>query len=163
MKRAVPCLLDTNVVSFIRDMGADAAVYIGSTDLAVSDTVVAELLGPMPDTDPKMVRNYDFIAAIGGLIIGDDDDQTRALARQIEHRYCLHQPPPSDDADDALIAATAIRSGRVLITKNWKHFHYIAGLRLVDARIAVSSNLIGTQGIEDGCLRKKLCCSRVSR
>lgn len=48
MSDALPCLLDTNVVVWIRDSQLDPAAYVGSDDLAVSDTILAELQGPMP-------------------------------------------------------------------------------------------------------------------
>ena len=40
---------------------------------------------------------------------------------------------PRDDAD-IIIAATALESGRVLVTGNTSHFNWIAGLRIEDWR-----------------------------
>jgi predicted nucleic acid-binding protein len=157
---APPCLLDTNVVAWIRDNHLNPVAYVGSGDLAVSETVLAELQGPMPLHDPKMQRNLALIAAMGGRVVATTDEM-QDVAEQIEADYQLHQPPPGDDPADALIAAEAIVSGRVLVTRNWKHFHYIRGLRLVDARRAATVNLIDAQGIEQGTPRSCPCCLKV--
>ena len=160
MSDAPPCLLDTNVVVWIRDSHLDPASYVGSNDLAVSDTVLAELQGPMPLADPKMQRNLALVAQMGGRVVRTTDEMA-GIAEKIVKDYRLHQPPSGDDPADCLIAAEAIVSGRVLMTRNWKHFHYIRGLRLVDARLATTVDLVGLGGIETGGPRDRACCQKV--
>ena len=160
MNDALPCLLDTNVVVWIRDSHLDPASYVGSDDLAISDTVLAELQGPMPLADPKMQRNLALIAQMGGRVVGTTDEM-EGLAEKIAEDYRLHQPPSGDDPADCLVAAEAIVSARVLITRNWKHFHYIRGIRLVDARLATNVDLVGLDGIQAGEPRDRACCQKV--
>jgi predicted nucleic acid-binding protein len=114
----IPCLLDTNAFAWIRDNGLEAASYVGSADLAVSDTVLAELLGPMPPDDPKALRNARLLRDMGAVPV-ETTPEMLDLARTIISDYAGHQPPPGDDPADALIAAEAILSSRVLVTRNW--------------------------------------------
>ena len=155
------CLIDTNVFVWIRDHDLDAFDYVGSSDLAISDTIAAELQGPLPADHPIVLANWQLARRMGGLIIDDTDVETGRLGEDIQARYRLHDPP-SDDPADALIAAAAILSGRVLITRNWKNFHYVSGLEFVDARIPLSGDILANAGIQRGNLDAP-CCRRVRR
>lgn len=160
MPSAVPCLLDGNVVSSLRVTGEDPFGYVGSTDLAVSRTIVAELQAGLPADDRKAQGNLVLIARLGSPIITEDAN-TWSLAVDIQRRYAKHQPAPTDPAD-LVIAATAILHGRVLVTRNWKHFHFIEGLRMIDARLAGLRDLVQTAGIIE-CAPNQACCQGVLR
>ena len=108
-----------------------------------------------------MLANWALARRMGGQIVDDTDIETGRLGEEIETTYKRHDPP-SDDPADALIAAGAIRSGRVLITRNWKDFHYVAGLEFVDARVPVSEDLLANAGIQRGNLDSP-CCRRARR
>lgn len=129
MIEAESYLLDTGVVSSIRAARRSPAEYVGSGDLAVSDVVVDELFADLPADDPKAVGNIAVLAMLADLIAADEG--IVALAEQLAVRYAAHEPPLAPN--DALIAAVAMRGGRVLITKNRRDFHYVEGLRMVDA------------------------------
>lgn len=53
-----------------------------------------------------------------------------AQAVELETRYSVHQPPLS--RPDALIAAAALREGRILITRD-RDFHCVEALRVLDS------------------------------
>jgi len=156
-----PCLIDTNVFIWIRDRDLDPFKYVGSADLAISDTIATELQGPLPADHPIVLANWALARRMGGQVVDDTDVETGRLAEEIEARYQRHDPPPDDPAD-ALIAAAAIRSGRVLITRNWKDFHYVAGLEFVDARVPAAEDLLVNVGIQRGNLDSP-CCRRARR
>ena len=161
MSSSRPCLIDTNVFIWIRDRDLDPFEYVGSADLAISDTIAAELQGPLPADHPIVLANWLLARRMGGQIVDDTDVETGRLGEDIQTRYRLHDPP-SDDPADALIAAVAILSGRVLITRNWKNFHYVSGLEFVDARVPVSGDILANAGIQRGNLDAP-CCRRVRR
>lgn len=156
----LPCLLDANVVSYLRvTEGLDPFVYVGSRDLVVSRVVRLELQAGLPPTDRKFIGNEALIASLGKPIL-IEDDRVKALAADIQARYVRHQPPPTDVADLA-IAATAIVMGRVLVTRNWKHFHYIEGLRMIDARpVSGFVDLAHRAGVIE-CAPNRACCQGV--
>ena len=159
MSSPQPCLIDTNVLVWIRDNDLDPFAYVGSTDLAISDTIATELQGPLPADHPIVLANWQLARRIGGTIVDDTDEKSGRLGQEIQARYTLHDPP-SDDPADALIAAAAILSGRVLVTRNWKNFHYVSGLEFVDARVPVSVDLLVNAGVQRGNLDAR-CCRRV--
>ena len=161
MSSSRPCLIDTNVFVWIRDRDLDPFEYVGSADLAISDTIAAELQGPLPADHPIVLANWALVRRLGGRLVDDTDVETGHLGEEIEARYKRHDPP-SDDPADALIAAAAIRSGRVLITRNWRDFHYVAGLEFVDARVPALEDLLANVGIGRGNLDSP-CCRRVRR
>lgn len=102
----LPCLLDDNVVSYLRVTEADPFAYVGSRDLAISRIVWGELQVGLPSTDRKFIGNTALIARLAHPVIVEDE-HIKALAADIQARYARHQPPPDDPAD-LLIAATAI-------------------------------------------------------
>lgn len=160
MVSVVPCLLDGNVASWLRVTEEDPFGYVGSTDLAVSRTIVAELQATLPADDRKALGNLALIARLGNPIIMEDEGDW-SLAADIERRYAKHQPAPIDPAD-LVIAATAILHGRVLVTRNWKHFHFIEGLRMIDARLTGLRDLVQTAGIIE-CAPNQACCEGILR
>jgi predicted nucleic acid-binding protein len=156
------CLLDTNVVAWIRDNELEPTAYVGSDDLAISDTVAAELQGPLPSDHPIVQASWALVRASGGRVVDDTIAEVLAVATSIMTRYRLHEPP-ADDPADALIAAAAMLTGRVLVTRNWKHFHYVAGLRYLGARGPQAEDLLGSVGVAQGGPTELPCCRRLPR
>ena len=156
MSSSRPCLIDTNVFIWIRDHDLDPFEYVGSADLAISDTIATELQGPLPADHPIVLANWALARRMGGQVVDDTDVEAGRLGEEIAARYKRHDPP-SDDPADALIAAAAIRSGRVLITRNWKDFHYVTGLEFVDARVPASQDLLVNVGVQRGSLDSPCC------
>jgi hypothetical protein len=73
-----PCLIDTNVFTWIRDR--DPFEYVGSADLAISDAIAAELQGPLPAAHPIVLGNWALAPRMGGQIVDDTDVETGRLA-----------------------------------------------------------------------------------
>lgn len=150
-------LLDTNVVIWIRDNKLDPYRYVGSDDLAISDTVAAELQGPLPDDHPRVQENWALLRAMGGTVVDDTTPEALTMALRIVREYQRHEPP-ADDPADALIAAAAIDSGRVLVTRNWKHFHFVRGLRYLDARGPAIQGMLADRIVKVGGPTDRPCC-----
>ncbi len=128
-REAAAYLLDANIISAIRASRLSAPEWVGATDLAVSSVVVDELFVDLPEDDPKFIANADLLARLPEPL--PTDDHVVDLAERLVERYGRHEPALAPN--DALIAAAAILSGRVLVTRNTRDFHYIEGLTMVDA------------------------------
>ena len=161
-----PCLVDTNTFVIIRSLvravpSLDRLQVIGSDDVVISQTVYDELMFGLPPTDYKVPLNDNLVAWMGGRVVRvteADGDQADLITRV----YARHDPAP-DDLDDALIAATSMRLGRVLLTRNQKHFHYISGLRYVNvAPWPMPLPILATRPIEVGN-QTRACCQRLPR
>jgi predicted nucleic acid-binding protein len=120
-------LLDTTAVVRANNLGESLQSYIGSDDLAVSETVRRELGRTQYDD-----LRAKWFALINGLIVIDETEEVTALANDIFTRFEPHDDPP--EAADALIAAAALATGRTLVTENWRDFHFIVDLAFVDIR-----------------------------
>lgn len=159
-----PCLVDTNTFVVIRslvraDPSLDPLKVIGSDVVVISQTVYDELMFGLPPTDHKVGLNDRLVDWMGGRVVRvteTDGDQADLISRL----YARHDPAP-DDVDDALIAATSIRPGRVLLTRNQKHFHYILGLRYVNVTPwPMPLPILTTRPIEAGN-HTRPCCQRL--
>ena len=63
------------------------------------------------------------------------DHRARVSDRAVTDRYsALRREHPRLVKEDALIAATALEKRPPLVTGNWRHFHGIAGLKLLVGR-----------------------------
>ena len=71
-------LLDTNVISQIRAAGLSASAFVGTDDVAVTETVVDELFFDLPLDDWK-------IPVLGAILAGLDDpiEVSEALVAQV--------------------------------------------------------------------------------
>lgn len=74
-----PCLIDTNVFIWIRDNDLDPFGYVGSADLAICDTIAAELQGPLPTDHPIVLADWALARRMGGQIVDDTDVETGRL------------------------------------------------------------------------------------
>ena len=91
------------------NLGQALASYVGSTDLAVSETVRRELaLTRYDDLRAK------WFALIDGTTLVVETDEIVDLADDLFERFEDHDDEP--EAADALIAAAALVTGRTLIT-----------------------------------------------
>ena len=152
--------LDAGVVSAIRASGLSPADWVGDHDVAVSEVAVQEVFRHLPADDAKYIGNLAVLAhlaeaptVVTDVVIG--------MARELIARYSSHAPALA--TNDALIAADAILSSRVLITKNTHDFHHIDGLTWIDANgfHAVDGSLIQNRGAVRAGPGPRPCCSRL--
>lgn len=96
-------------------------------------------------------------------MIDDEAERIVTTAEALFAKYERHDDAP--EAADAIIAATAIESGLVLITENWRDFHFIEEMAFVDIRNVAKADLpvmhvrAPAQGQlvwSNGCCRKLL-------
>jgi predicted nucleic acid-binding protein len=160
------CLIDTNTFVVIRaslraDPSLDPFKIVGSTDLVISDTIYDELMMDLPPSDYKVALNDDLVNQMGGRVIRASDEDA-ALADAIMRTYARHDPALGEqDRNDAIIAATSMRLGRVLLTRNWKHFHFILGLLFVNiAPWPMGLPILTTRPVETGS-HLRACCQRL--
>jgi predicted nucleic acid-binding protein len=119
-------LVDTDVMIDVSRRNAAAATYLDSLDdITVSVVTAHELIvGARNQRDAEgidsLVNSYPVHRELSAPITG--------LAYDLLKRYAK-----SDGLRtiDALIAATAIEEGLVLVSRNRKHFQMISGLSLV--------------------------------
>lgn len=151
-------LLDSGVVSSIRVSRVPSDSWIGDPDLAVAEVVFREIMRDLPPDDPKYGGNLQLIARLplDPLPAGEE---TVEQAERLVRDYSLHQPPLA--TNDALIAAAAFVERRILVTKNRRDFHYIRGLRWIDADCFHPSSgpLLYVRAAVDGGLGPRACCS----
>jgi predicted nucleic acid-binding protein len=133
---AEPCLIDSNAFSELRIIWEKVKVHpfdvVGSEDLAISSVIYDELVRKLPPDDHKVRKIESLIAEMGDRVIRTTDADATAADDMLE-RYREHLPPWPDPSD-ALIAATAMRVGRIVVTRNWKHFHFVLDLRTLILR-----------------------------
>jgi len=155
------CVVDANALVWLRGqnhaVGLDPAQVVGSGDLVITDTILAELFFRLDPGDYWFERNLEFLSLFQGVVEHTDADV--ATAEAYLERFARHEPP-LDDVADATIAATTVRTGRVLLSQNTKNFHFIDGLRFVDMRQPHRrgrETLITFFGISEGSLRLPCC------
>ena len=127
------------------NLGHSLASYVGSTDLAVSETVRRE----------RAMTRYDdlrakWFALIDGPTLVVETDDIVDLADDLFDRFQDHDDAP--EAADALIAAAALVTGRTLITENWRDFHFIDDLSFVDIRKITTGDLpvVASRSVQTG-------------
>lgn len=134
--------------------------YVGSDRLCVSRTVVDEL--SQTRFDDKRGRYSTLISPFP--VLDDETDAVLTMAETLFAKYDRHDDPP--DAADLVIAATAADSGQIVVTENWRDFHFIEEIRLLDIRqltledLPVLANRSPVQGAID---RSRGCCRRLVR
>lgn len=117
----------------------------------------------------RNVTRYDdlrtkWLALVEGLPVLLETDVVVDLAERLFEAYARHDDPPR--APDALIAAAAMTYGRVVVTENWKDFHFVGGLRYLDVRRV---SLAMTPVLEDRVPKDRAihptagCCRRLRR
>jgi len=102
--------------------------FVGADDVAVTETIVDELFFDLTLDDWKVPVLGATLATLPDPI--EVSEAIMAQAVGFETRYSAHQPPLS--RPDALIAAAALREGRILITRD-RDFHCVEGLRVLDS------------------------------
>jgi predicted nucleic acid-binding protein len=122
-------LLDTNIIPAIRVSEKPAGAWVGADDLAVSIRTVEEVYENLDPDSRQFIGNELLLASLPTPI--ELDDEVEDLAQRLLVAYATHQPPLQ--IDDAVIAATALLHDRILVTKNFRDFHYVEDLRWVDA------------------------------
>lgn len=139
--RPVKLLLDTNVISeFIRPRPAVHVIrYLQSTptsQLFLSVMTIGEIrfgvarARPSPKT--ANILNWlerGVLAPFAGQVL-DVDQETADIWATLAASAMRKSRPP--DVVDTLIAATAIRHGLTLATRNTKDFDFYEGLRLLN-------------------------------
>lgn len=152
-------LLDTGVVSSIRNSDATPQEWVGDPDLAVTPTIVDELFVDLAPGDMQAVGNARVLGKLPDPLPEGEDVVRRA--EELQRRYATHQPPLAPH--DALIAAAALVHQRVLITKDRKGFHFITGLQTVDAVDfrPVAGPILAVRGPVSGGPIDRQCCSKV--
>ena len=132
-------LLDTNVISEIRRATADPLVVghvraIGPQDTYLSAITIGELVYGASRL-PASARRRDFEAWITSLrqtyaarILGVDVETASTWGELTASREAIGRPLAPQDG---LIAATAIRHGLHLMTRNTKDFQ-ATGVQLID-------------------------------
>lgn len=131
--------------------------YVGSSDLAVSETARREL-GQTRYDDLR----FRWLALVEGVPVIKETPSIIDLAEALIQEHELHDDPPQ--AADALIAAAAIETGRVVVTENWRDFHFIDDLRFLDIRGVTRSDLpiVRSRDVEHGGpVPGKGCCRRL--
>jgi predicted nucleic acid-binding protein len=124
----VKYVLDTNVVSALRVIGANPAVQawarsVSAADLYVTAFTVAGLErggAKKAQQDPSqgaVLRGWfdrQVLPSFAGRVLPFDLDAARVLAQ--------FDVPEHAPLDDALIGAVAAANGMVMVTRNTKHF-----------------------------------------
>lgn len=153
-------VLDAGVVSAIRASGFSPVDWVGDSDVAVSEVAVREVFQHLPPDDAKYIGNLAVLAHLPEQPTLMTDEIT-ALAHDLITRYAKHAPALA--TNDAVIAADAILSDRVLITKNTHDFHYIHGMTWIDANGFHPNDgaLIRNRGAVGAAPGTRPCCSRL--
>ena len=119
-------LIDTDVMIDVSRRNVEAATYIDSLDdITISILTAHELIvdaGNQSDADgiDSLIKAYPVHKELNAQITG--------LAYELPKRYSR---PSGLRTFDALIAATAIEEGFMLVSRNRKHFQVISGLNLL--------------------------------
>lgn len=152
-------ILDTGVVSSIRNSGVSPQEWVGDPDLAVTPTIVDELFVDLASSDIQAVGNARVLGQLPDPLPESEDVFRRA--EDLQQRFATHQPPLTPH--DALIAAAALVYERVLITKDRKGFHFITGLQTVDAADfrPTAGPILTVRGAVSGGPIGRQCCSKV--
>ena len=133
---AAACLIDANAFSELRITWEKEGIHpfeiVGSDDLVISTVIWDELVQDLPVDDHKVAKIDTLLREMGNRIVRTTDADA-SVANELIERYQRHDPPWPDPSD-ALIAATAVRVGRIVVTRNWKHFHFVLDLQTLMLR-----------------------------
>jgi predicted nucleic acid-binding protein len=124
----VKYVLDTNVVSALRVIGANPAVHawarsVPASDLYITAFTVAQIERGVTKKEKKdpsqgaVLRQWlerQVLPSLAGRVLPFDVDAAHVLAR--------FDVPERAPLDDALIGAVAAANGMVMVTRNTKHF-----------------------------------------
>lgn len=116
-------ILDSNVVIYAADPAyASLRTFVRKGTAAVSIITVVEALGYHAIKPSEQTFLEEFFSTAMLLLIGD-----AVVDKAVELRQMRKM-----SLGDALIAATALTTGRTLVTRNTKDFAWIPGLTLLD-------------------------------
>jgi predicted nucleic acid-binding protein len=121
----MPYLVDTNIVVDVTRGIAQAADYLDSLSEAWSVSTITCLELLVGARTQRETADLDLVLS-GFRAIPPSED----IARRAYYLIKTYARSHGLDTLDALIAATALEEGLTLATKNRKHFHMIAGLKL---------------------------------
>lgn len=152
-------LVDACVIARMRRLGAEVLDAVGPVDAVPSLVIIDELLFGLPDDHPVYVGNVRLLAGLGEPIENEPEIVFRAL--DLLRDYARHHKPLEER--DALIAAAALTHDRVLITSNVSDFHYIEGLRYIDANghAVDDAPLTETRPVQVGSISDDPCCELI--
>ncbi|KKM10769.1 twitching motility protein PilT [Clostridiales bacterium PH28_bin88] len=125
-------LVDTNIlIDHLRGI-PEASRYLagiedGNMEGAISVLTVMELYAA-PKLGPENIEKISRLLEIFHVIVPVD----LFIAQTAGKLIAMYQKSHGLEPVDALIAATAIRSDAVLLTRNEKHFKYIPNLLVVN-------------------------------
>jgi hypothetical protein len=105
-----------------------------------------------------------WLSSIAEMPLIAEEEDVVLLAERLVANHSDHDDPMS--APDALIAAAAISTDRVLITENWRDFHFVKGLQFVDIRGVTSTEIPVVRfrpARVAGPLADQGCCRRLAR
>ena len=119
-------LVDTNVISELPKRAPDPAViawFSAQESIALSVITIEEIafgVGRAPPEQAKKLRPwFEKLLAIPPILVAIDKEVAHAAGRL---RAALEQAGKVASQADMLIAASASRTGRILVTRNIKHF-----------------------------------------
>lgn len=116
-------LVDSNIIIYAAQPAYEALRrFIAQHAPAVSAVSFVEVLGYHRLTEPERQHFEAFFAAATILPLSHDVLEQAVKLRQLRKM----------SLGDALIAATALASGRALVTRNSDHFQWIAGLSVLN-------------------------------
>ena len=117
-------LIDTNVIidNFGDKLPEEAKMLLYSIELNISAVTKIEVLGWKNATQEQLQPLYDFMEIVNVLPINDAVIEKTIAIRQAQ-KIAL---------GDAIIAATALIYGLILISRNTSDFKNITGLNVID-------------------------------
>jgi predicted nucleic acid-binding protein len=123
-------LADANIVSYARVLrfGLPDLVGCPAQRVGVPSVALDECLATTPPTHPR--RNEYLRVVQDVAVLYTADVRTVQLATEMLTRYARHGAA----LPDMLVAAVALQYGYTLISTNWRDFHVVRGLWLIDAR-----------------------------
>ena len=118
-------LIDSDIMVDFTRGGADAVDYLQSLGPACRISAITTLELIAGARSQRDVADLDILISIYEQI-----PSTEGVMRRAYYLMKAHAKSAGLRTLDAVIAATALEEGLTLATKNRKHFHMIAGLKL---------------------------------
>lgn len=152
-------IVDACVVARMRRMGMDVLATFGPVDVVPSLVVVDELLFGLPEHHPIYEANVGLLADLGDPI--ENEPEIFFRATDLLRDYGRHHEPLEER--DAMIAAAALVHDRILITSNVSDFHFIEGLRYLDAsgHGVGDAPLMQARDVLIGAISSSPCCELI--